>query len=64
MRSTFEETILHKTSVLRKYDVFGFLGRVNLGVSGEILLDLYRFWLGTETENVGRGSIKPSVQSD
>ena len=28
MRSTFEETVLHETSVFRTFDVFGFFGTV------------------------------------
>ena len=64
MRSTFGETVLHETSVLRNIDVFGLFGRVILSVSEEILIDVQGFWLGTETENDETGSIKPSVQSD
>ena len=40
MRSTFEETVLHKTSVFRKVDVVGLLLRVVVGVSEEISVSL------------------------
>ena len=40
MRSTFEETVLHKTSVLRKFDVFGVCWRVVLGLSEKIFVNL------------------------
>ena len=40
MRSTFEETVLHKTSVFGNVDVFGFFWKAVLGVSEQILLDL------------------------
>ena len=40
MRSTFQETVLHETSVFKKVDVVGLLGRVDLGVSGNISVSL------------------------
>ena len=43
---------------------WGFVWRVVFGVFEKILMDLSSFWLGILTENVARGSIKHSVQSD
>ena len=40
MRSTFEETVLHKTSGFGKVDVFGLFGSVISGVSEEISVRL------------------------
>ena len=40
MKSSFEETVLHETSVFGKVYVFWFFGKVVLGVSEEISVSL------------------------
>ena len=42
MRSTFEETVLHKTSVFRKLYVFGLFRNVVLGVFEMFLFEFVR----------------------
>ena len=64
MRSTFQETVLHETSIFKKISFLGFFGRAVLGVSEEIAVSFQGFWLGTVTKNVARVPIKHSVQSD